>query len=115
MTYANSLCGCGDPRRGFKKFLTMAENHPTMLPPRWSVEKRRACARSSTKGWSNMTCAMEKSDIMEHYKDNSMPMQLRMVGQQIYGKSLFRQDAAPVRALLRAQFETGGKVAYMSW
>jgi len=37
-------------------------------------------------GWSDINCAVEKSDIQEHYEDGSMPMMLRILGEKIYGR-----------------------------
>ena len=30
-------------------------------------------------GWSSLNCAIEKSDVIEHYSDPMFPMQLRML------------------------------------
>lgn len=72
----------------FKRFLDLAESRPGLLPPWWNAAKRRECERISVdrNGWSDINCAVEKSDIMEHYKNNSMPMMLRVLGEKIYGR-----------------------------
>jgi len=34
-------------------------------------------------GWSSLAPMVEKSDILEHYGDSHIPMQLRMLGEQM--------------------------------
>ncbi|OBT85122.1 hypothetical protein VE02_06471 [Pseudogymnoascus sp. 03VT05] len=50
--------------------------------------ERRECERLAVDGsqWSDINCAVEKSDIQDHYNDNLMPMKLRILGEKIYGK-----------------------------
>lgn len=38
--------------------------------------------------WYNLGNAIEKSDVIEHYKQQQMPMQLRMLAEEITGKPL---------------------------
>jgi splicing suppressor protein 51 len=78
-----------DPRREFRRFLDLAEKREGLLPPWWNKEKRKECVRLATvpnSSWGNINHAVEKSDIQEHYGDNMMPMQLRVLGEKIYGK-----------------------------
>jgi len=77
-----------DPMREFKKFLDLAEKREGLLPTWWNAHKRAECVRWATGGsdWSNISCAVEKSDIQEHYGDGMMPMKLRVLGEKIYGK-----------------------------
>lgn len=75
------------PLPPFKKFLSLAESRPALLPSWWNPEKRRECERLAVNGeWSNIKAAVEKSDIQDHYNDNMMPMKLRILGEKIYGK-----------------------------
>jgi splicing suppressor protein 51 len=39
-------------------------------------------------GWNDINCAVEKSDIQDHYNDPSMAMMLRVLGEKIYGRGL---------------------------
>jgi len=96
----------GEP--GFRRFLRLAEQKPALLPPWWSLEKRAACLVSGRKtgAWSDLTCAIEKSDLQEHYDDGAMPMQLRMLGEQIYGRGPGGQNGDEMRRL-RMMTETG--------
>jgi mitochondrial splicing suppressor protein 51 len=77
-----------DPRPAFREFLDLAETMEGILPAWWSVGKRRECERMAVDadGWNDINCAVEKSDIIEHYGDNMMPMTLRVLGEKIYGK-----------------------------
>jgi mitochondrial splicing suppressor protein 51 len=79
-----------DPRVEFKRFLDLAESRPGLLPPWWDIQKRKECERSAVDpaNWSNINCAVEKSDIQEHYNNSSMPMQLRILAEKIYGKGV---------------------------
>lgn len=72
----------------FKRFLDLAESRRGLLPPWWNAAKRRECERMSldSSGWSDINCAVEKSDIQEHYKNSSMPMMLRVLGEKVYGR-----------------------------
>jgi splicing suppressor protein 51 len=77
-----------DPFPEFKEFLDLTEKRAGLLPPWWSAGKRRECERIARGGhrWSDIICAVEKSDIQEHYGDNTMPMKLRVLREEIYGK-----------------------------
>ncbi|KAI9048174.1 hypothetical protein LZ554_007969 [Drepanopeziza brunnea f. sp. 'monogermtubi'] len=82
------LYGGEDPLADFREFLDMAEKRKGILPGWWSKEKRARCERAATDGdaWADIGCAVEKSDIIDHYKDPMMPMTLRILGEKIYGK-----------------------------
>ena len=77
-----------DPLPVFKRFLDLAESRSGLLPPWWNANKRRECERLAVDGneWSDIHCAVEKSDIQEHYNNNTMPMLLRVLGEKIYGR-----------------------------
>ena len=72
------------------------------------AECEKTGARGS--GWSSLACAIEKSDIIEHYGNNLMPMQLRMLGEQVYGRGPGGQNGSSMRQLMLAA-ETGGMEA----
>ena len=50
-------------------------------------------------GWSSLANAVEKSDVMEHYGSATMPMQLRMFGEQVYGSGPGGQSGAGMRQI----------------
>lgn len=72
----------------FKRFLDLAESRTGLLPPWWNAQKRQECERMAvdSNGWSDINCAVEKSDIQEHYNNSTMPMMLRVLGEKIYGR-----------------------------
>jgi splicing suppressor protein 51 len=57
-------------------------------------------------GWSSLSRAVEKSDIVEHYGDPTMPMQLRMLGEQVYGSGPAGQPGASMMEL-QMRIESG--------
>ena len=79
-----------NPLPHFRKYLDLAESRQGVLPKWWSKEKREACEKLAldSSQWSDLNCAVEKSDIQEHYKDNMMPMKLRILAEKIYGKGV---------------------------
>ena len=86
----DSIYGGGNPVKGFRRFLQKAEARSGVLPSWWNAEKRKACiAKGNAKDhWSSLHFAVEKSDIQEHYKNNMMPMQLRMLAEEIIGTNV---------------------------
>ena len=83
----DSIYGQGNPVIGFRRYLKQAESQSKVLPGWWNLEKRKACiAKGNAQDhWSSLHFAVEKSDIQEHYKNSSMPMQLRMLAEEIVG------------------------------
>ncbi|KAM0258699.1 hypothetical protein ACHAQJ_003707 [Trichoderma viride] len=100
--------GSPDGRRGFQTFLTRAATTPGLLPPWWSNEKRSACVRlgMDASQWSDLRCAVEKSDIIEHYGDPQFPMQLRMLAEAVYKRGPGGQDGTQMRKMM-ASMEQG--------
>jgi splicing suppressor protein 51 len=37
--------------------------------------------------WSDLNFAVEKEDIIEHYKDPMMPLLLRFIAEKVYGRN----------------------------
>ncbi|KAK2462495.1 hypothetical protein APHAL10511_005465 [Amanita phalloides] len=76
-----------DPLPDFRHFLDLTEQRPGVLPKWWNKEKRKVCERRATNedNWCCIAYAVEKPDIQEHYKNNMMPMTLRMLAEQVYG------------------------------
>lgn len=65
-----------------------------ILPDWWGDSKVRGCiqAASVRDDWSWIEFAIEKPDVQEHYKDDSMPMQLRMFSEYIDGTKVMNQS-----------------------
>ncbi|KKY27261.1 putative mynd domain [Phaeomoniella chlamydospora] len=74
----------GEP--SFRRYMNKVQRKKNLLPPWWSAESVREClTHGRNNSWSNLNCAVEKSDIIEHYGHPLMPMQLRMFAEQVYG------------------------------
>jgi splicing suppressor protein 51 len=72
-----------------------------MFPLWWSEEKAVECeALGMNGGWSFLSNVIEKSDLIEYYGISSMPMQLRMFAEQVYGRGPGGQSgtAAPFQS-----------------
>ena len=88
---------------GFQRFLRAAEGRNVILPEWWSTEKAKQCLRvGQQRGWSDLCCAIEKGDVVEHYGNPLMPMQLRMLAEQILESSPFMQSS---EAMLQMQMD----------
>lgn len=93
---------------GFRRFLRMAQRIPGLLPEWWCPAKTTECIQMGcrTRGW-NVEATITIRAIMMYYGDNSMPMQLRMLGEQIYGTGPGGQNGAGVMQL-QLQIESRG-------
>ena len=86
--------------RGLGKFITRAETkHRNLLPEWWTEQSRKECVALSkdTSQWADISCCVKKSDVIEHYKDQFIPMQLRMFAEQIYDRPLMGQSGELMR------------------
>jgi len=100
--------GAPDGLQGFRRFLRLAERRRGLLPPWWSQEKAAECeALGMGDGWSSLARVLQKSDVMEHYGNPSMPMQMRLLGEQVYGRGPGGQSGAMILKAQR-QAEIGG-------
>lgn len=63
-------------------------------------------AGNATTNWCSLEAGPEKSDMIEHYSDPQIPMQMRMFGEQVYGNGPGGQDGA---AMLRMMMTMEGK------
>ena len=89
--------GAADGRHGLRQFLRLAESRHGLLPAWWSEEKAVQCeALGLEDGWSSLAKALVKSDIIKHYANPVMPMQLRLFGEQVYGRGPGGQAGATV-------------------
>ena len=87
--------GAQDGQQGFRRFLRLAQGNEGLLPPWWSQENSAECEAVGTNaGWSSLASEIQKSDIMEHYGNPKMPMQLRILGEQVYGRGPGGQGGA---------------------
>lgn len=99
---------------GLRKFLLKIENeHRHLLPKWWSYEKSRKCGKRGLDNdtWENLRIAPEKVDIISHYEDPKMPMQLRMFAASVCGE-LEGQNSVVMREILKKAEE--GLLPYTS-
>ncbi|KAK6357720.1 hypothetical protein TWF718_002029 [Orbilia javanica] len=98
----NVLGGAKDSSQGFHRFLSLVEAKPHLLPAWWTPEKSQECVKYGldTGGWYSLKNAPEKGDIIEHYGESTMPMQLRMFGEQVYGTGPGGQPGAMMRKMM---------------
>ncbi|AEO59523.1 hypothetical protein MYCTH_16152, partial [Thermothelomyces thermophilus ATCC 42464] len=96
----------GEPSglNGLKRFIRLAGSRPGLLPPWWNAEKQRKCEAfgMDSSNFQDLRCAVEKSDIIDHYGDPRFPMQLRMFAEAVYGRGPGGQSGAPMRKMMAA-------------
>ncbi|KAK6329617.1 hypothetical protein TWF730_006164 [Orbilia blumenaviensis] len=103
------LGGAGDSSGGFNRFLTLATAKQNLLPSWWTPEKAQECVSfgMDTEEWQSLRKTITKADVIDHYGDSLMPMQLRLFGEQIYGTGPGGQPGKTVMTMMMAQ-EAGG-------
>lgn len=114
-TKGSIYAGRSDSLSAFYRYLHLAESRQGLLPPWWSSENSAACVALSMndpEGWYSLRFGPEKGDINEHYGDSKMAMQMRMLGEQIYGNGPGGQDSTAMRQMMMAQ-ERGGLISSM--
>lgn len=105
--------------RPFKRFIKKIEKrHRRLLPDWWCDGRRMDCEKAgmSRNNWEYLGCAIEKSDIMEHYGDHLMPMQLRMFAEAVIGRGPGGMSGATMMQMMMSA-ETGENrhVATIDW
>lgn len=96
-------------RRFLKRITKLDEERPAsknLLPSWWSAAKLEECVKVATTNKDAMVAyAVEKSDVQKFYKQNDMPMQLRMFGEALDGTKVMGQSGATMLQM-RASLET---------
>lgn len=82
-----------------------AKRIPGLLPPWWNEQKEEECIRKNREA---LQCAQEKSDIQASWKDNMMPMKLRMFGEKIYGSTPGAMGNSENMLQMQQMLEAGG-------
>lgn len=83
-----------DGSPGLYRFLKLLEMKPDLAPDWWSSDKATKCVAfgsstsSSFDNWSDLAYAIQMKDVVRHYGDSSMPDQLRLFGEQVYGNGI---------------------------
>ncbi|KAH0377206.1 hypothetical protein KCU92_g9361, partial [Aureobasidium melanogenum] len=110
----DSIYGGGpNSKAPFVRFLNQAKAAEDILPPWWSNKNTKACVtfgmERGNSDWSSLACCIEKHDIQDHYGSQDMPMQLRMLADQIYGCSLSGQSGSGMLEMkMMMEGATGG-------
>ncbi len=100
--------GASNSVAGFQRFLSLAASRPGLLPPWWSSSKAEECKQLGLEGgWTSLTKMTEKGDVIEHYGDSKMPMQMRMFGEQVYGTGPGGQPGEAMMKMMMMS-ESGG-------
>ncbi|KAM0721496.1 hypothetical protein Q7P37_002420 [Cladosporium fusiforme] len=72
----------------FRELIRKAANVPNLLPLWWTDEKLEQCFEyARTNHVFSLASSVEKTDVIEQWVDNMMPMKLRMTGERIYGNT----------------------------
>ncbi|KAH7086411.1 hypothetical protein FB567DRAFT_444522 [Paraphoma chrysanthemicola] len=92
----------------FRQYIAQAATRSNTLPPWWNDEKQRECETYAESGaWNDLRRKVTKQEVIEHYGDLKMPMQLRMFAEAVSGAGLMGQDGTSMRRQLM-QMESGG-------
>jgi splicing suppressor protein 51 len=103
--------GAATGREGFRRFLGRAAQRQGLLPGWWDDAAAAACEAlgmdAAEGNWYSLGRRVTKTSVIEHYGDRLMPMQLRMLGEGVYGRSPGGQDGTAMRKQM-AQMERDG-------
>ncbi|KAI1819223.1 putative MYND domain protein [Xylaria intraflava] len=102
--------GARNGLRGFTRFLRLVASRGRLLPPWWTPEKERACKRlgMDSSQWHDLRCAVEKSDIIEHYGHPQFPIQLRMFAEAAIGRGPGGSDGTQLRQAMMSVEQGSG-------
>ncbi|KAH0373214.1 hypothetical protein KCU65_g544, partial [Aureobasidium melanogenum] len=86
--------GGPNSKPAFQQFLLLAESKTGILPSWWSRDKTEKCVAfgMDSGDWSDLHRAVEKQDIINHYGESLMPMQMRMFYEKTSGRGLMGQS-----------------------
>nr|OQO09251.1 hypothetical protein B0A51_17271 [Rachicladosporium sp. CCFEE 5018] len=114
------FAGSPSSEPAFRTFIASAKSRPNLLPPWWTDAKLEECIQYPRREQLDkrnrnfdLRYAQEKSDIQETYGDNSMPMKLRMLAEQIHGHPPSGQPGASMLNM-QASMETGSRQGWAS-
>ncbi|KAF9134111.1 hypothetical protein BGX30_012044 [Mortierella sp. GBA39] len=99
--------GARDGINGFKNFLLLVEGKAELLPADWSAEKKEAViAFGQAEPEKLLFHKADKETVISRYGNAHMPMQMRLFGEQVYGRGVGGQAGAPI-IQLQMQAESG--------
>ncbi|KAF1356215.1 putative MYND domain protein [Delphinella strobiligena] len=98
-------------QKNTKDSVFAGEPHTGLLPPWWSAEKAKECialGMDKPDDWYSLRFGPEKGDIIKHYGDDKMPMQMEMLGEQVYGSGPGGQSRDILRkAMMKVEGNAG--------
>ena len=98
-----------------KPFRLYLKDAVAILPPWWTDAKTEECVAFGDGGaWSDLRKKVTKSEIIDHYGDGTMPMQLRMLAEMVYGCGTMGHDGTSVRAMMMMKESGGFQGQFMS-
>ncbi|KAK1981239.1 MYND finger [Colletotrichum cereale] len=101
--------GVTDATEGFREFLARVGAVRSLLPAWWDAEKHTECEGLGHKDehtWYSLKDKVSKGGIIQHYRDDHFPIQLRMLGEAVYGRAPGGGNGAMMREAL-ADMEAG--------
>ncbi|KAF1971628.1 hypothetical protein BU23DRAFT_590544 [Bimuria novae-zelandiae CBS 107.79] len=104
--------GAGSSISSFTDFLTRVEQKRGYLPTWWNADKRKECLAlgEANEGWSSLRKKVVKDDVVKHYGDERMPMQLRMFAEEALGEPAPGTPAGAGKSMrsMMTMMESGG-------
>ena len=100
----------------FLQYLAKAAKRGNLFPSWWTDDKAKECVTFGKSGaWSDLRKKVTKTEITQHYGDEKMPMQLRMLAEVVYDTGTMGQDGSGVRKLMmQMENDDSGKGQFMS-
>ncbi|KAI8361869.1 hypothetical protein B0O80DRAFT_88355 [Mortierella sp. GBAus27b] len=88
LTHSGTIyTGNPDNRNVFEQFLRLAESRAGLLPPWWNAEKASECVNVNMEN-GGLRAKLDKAGVIKVYSNSMMPMQLRVLGEQVYQRAL---------------------------
>lgn len=92
----------------FRAYPTKEGTRRDLLPPWWNAEKLKECESFGENGaWSNLRLPVSKQQMIDHYRDERAPMQVRMLAEAVYGAGSMGQSGAAMRMAMVAMENRG--------
>lgn len=98
--------GVRDETNGFKDFLVLVEGKAGLLPADWNAKKEAVVAFGQGEPERLLFHKVDKETIIGRYGNAQMPMQMRLFGEQVYGRGIGGQAGAPI-IQMQMQMGTG--------
>ncbi|RKF77373.1 hypothetical protein GcM1_220066 [Golovinomyces cichoracearum] len=108
ITPSSIYSGAPSSIKPFRQYLDRATACKDLLPSWFTPGKIEECVIFGESGaWSDIRKKTTKQGIIQHYGNEKMPLQLRLLAEAIYGIGSMGQNGSHMRKLMR-QMESGG-------